>query len=446
MEQGRDDAGLTAAVRDLRSRAHTVEDAAALVALLRRLIEPDITVTSGDAEAIDACHRRITDPFRRHHRGVPDLQHPAHRDHGLAEAQGRPAGLRSGTAKPARPSAGEWSRDGSGTAVTLRLAPYAAPYIVIGEEVDDGLSPLPVETTGAPAATLPVTGTWLFKPLPGEDPNLRAYGHVPAIVAVPVFRTTQIYDEDPMRFEPEVWEQFPQPDFDDSGWDLVHCARRPLLYDDWYGSRIFRTVIPPGADAIKLPIPINCQYVLYVDGIRLRVATERTDMESGWLDIPIGEGSRACWRSSAARRRTSTASRARSSSAAGPGRSSRARGWTRGCGGTAGSPSTTRKWSCRTPAGRRVILDLGEVKESAELWVNARRVGAQIWPPYSFDITRYVVAGRNDVRVIASNLLSNHMFWAEAGRRDKPGQVSPSGLLGPVRIDLFDAARPQEAS
>ena len=91
-------------------------------------------------------------------------------------------------------------------------------------------------------------------------------------------------------------------------------------------------------------------------------------------------------------------------------------------------------------------MDLGEVRESAELWVNSRCVGARIWPPYSFDITRYVVPGRNDIRVIASNLLSNHMFWAEAGRRDKPGKVCPSGLLGPVRIDLFDAAGQTEAS
>ena len=440
MERGRDDAGLVAAVEELRSRAHTVRDAAALVTLLRGLIEPDITVTSGDTDAIDACHRRITDDSGRSTEVYLICNtRPTETAVSLKlRATGEVAIWNSESGKAFR---GAGKCDGNGTAVTLRLGPYAAPYVLIGDNVADGLPALPVETTGEPAATIPVTGTWLFKPLPGEEPNLRAYAHVPVTVAVPVFRTTQIYDEDPMRFHPEIWERFPDPGFDDSSWDLVHCARRPLLYDDWYGSRVFRTAIPPGADAIKLPIPINCEYVLYVDGTRVRVARERTELESGWLDIPYRGGKPGVLA-------VECRSTADQYGITGPfefrcrPREVEPGSWVdQGLWWYSGYAQYDKEVELPDPAGKKVILDLGEVRESAELWVNARCVGAHIWPPYAFDITRYVVPGRNDIRVIASNLLSNHMFWAEAGRRDKPGEVCPSGLLGPVRIDLFDGGR-----
>jgi len=65
MEKGRNDESLLSAVQDLRSRAHTVQDADSLTTLLRDLIEPDITVTDGERDAIDACHRRITDDAGR---------------------------------------------------------------------------------------------------------------------------------------------------------------------------------------------------------------------------------------------------------------------------------------------------------------------------------------------------------------------------------------------
>ena len=438
MENGRNDESLLSTVKELRSKAHTVQDADSLVDLLRDLIDPDITVTDGKREAIDACHRRITDDDGR----ITDVYlifniQPVENTVSLKlRATGQAAVWNSETGEAFR---AEGKSDGNGTEITLRLGPYEAPYVVIGENVDEGLPALPAETIDTPVKTLQVNGTWLFKPLPGETPNFKSYGHVMITVPVHVFRTTQIYDEDPAVFDPKIWKEFYLPQFDDSDWDLVHCARKPLLFDDWYGSRIFRTVIPLGADAIKLPVPINCQYVLYVDGIRVRVVTEHTETESGWLDIPYREGKPGVLA-------VECRSTAQQYGITGPfefrchPQEVEPGSWVdHGLWWYSGFGQYDKEIEIPDDGGKKLILNLGEVKESAEVWVNSRFVGARIWPPYSFDITPYVISGKNNVRVIAANSVSNRMFWAEAGRRDQIPEICPSGLLGPIRIDYYDA-------
>ena len=93
-----------------------------------------------------------------------------------------------------------------------------------------------------------------------------------------------------------------------------------------------------------------------------------------------------------------------------------------------------------------VTLDLGDVRHNAEVFVNNRRVGVRIWPPYEFDLTKYVQKGSNSLRVRISNLLASEMRW----KRDESLMSDPwhrywhedniekealvSGLLGPVRV------------
>ena len=75
-------------------------------------------------------------------------------------------------------------------------------------------------------------------------------------------------------------------------------------------------------------------------------------------------------------------------------------------------------------------LDLGEVFETAEVWMNGQRAGVRICPPYRFDIGDLVVSGKNRLVVEVTNTLAKE-------QRDflsRFAQQEPSGLLGPVLL------------
>ncbi|WP_328843865.1 glycosylhydrolase-like jelly roll fold domain-containing protein [Streptomyces sp. NBC_00258] len=73
--------------------------------------------------------------------------------------------------------------------------------------------------------------------------------------------------------------------------------------------------------------------------------------------------------------------------------------------------------------GRRVLLDLGDVREVAAVTVNGTELPPLLWAPWAVDVTRLVRPGRNSLAVRVANTLSNE--------RNKP---LPSGLLGPVTL------------
>lgn len=75
-------------------------------------------------------------------------------------------------------------------------------------------------------------------------------------------------------------------------------------------------------------------------------------------------------------------------------------------------------------------LDLGEVYETAEVWINGKQVGEKIAPPYIFHLSGLLQKGENVIRVEVTNT----MVHEEQDEISKLGSVNPSGLLGPVRI------------
>lgn len=78
----------------------------------------------------------------------------------------------------------------------------------------------------------------------------------------------------------------------------------------------------------------------------------------------------------------------------------------------------------------RVILDLGQVYETAEVWVNGRPAGVRICPPYRLDVGELLRPGTNTLVVEVTNTLVKE-------QRDflsRFAQQEPSGLLGPVRL------------
>lgn len=111
-------------------------------------------------------------------------------------------------------------------------------------------------------------------------------------------------------------------------------------------------------------------------------------------------------------------------------------------------------------ASVRAELELGEVHEIAEVWVNDARTGTVWHRPHRLDITEVIRPGENQLRVVVTNLLINRVLgtpdpdYSELekvyGRRFPPPREKsevdeplPSGLLGPVRISFKTRVRLQ---
>ena len=105
--------------------------------------------------------------------------------------------------------------------------------------------------------------------------------------------------------------------------------------------------------------------------------------------------------------------------------------------------------------GQHVFLDLGTVKEVAEVYINGKKLGIKWHAPYRYDITKQVLEGSNYLTVEVANILSNRLT-GDAKKEpknkrthsnvvkgkdawDTPFEDLPlheSGLLGPVIIEF----------
>lgn len=92
--------------------------------------------------------------------------------------------------------------------------------------------------------------------------------------------------------------------------------------------------------------------------------------------------------------------------------------------------------------GSRLVLDLGQVKEVAEVSVNGQSATTMLLRPYQTDITDQVKPGENILEITVTNTLFNCMMLQEP-RRFRPGPVEtesglmPGGLLGPVQMKVI---------
>ena len=112
------------------------------------------------------------------------------------------------------------------------------------------------------------------------------------------------------------------------------------------------------------------------------------------------------------------------------------------------SGTATYRQTVNAPAtkpGQRVILDLGDVRDLAEVIVNGKSAGVLWQPPYEADITGFAKPGSNTIEIRVTNLWVNRLIGdAQPGakpitfttlktyRADAP--LRPSGLLGPVTL------------
>lgn len=90
--------------------------------------------------------------------------------------------------------------------------------------------------------------------------------------------------------------------------------------------------------------------------------------------------------------------------------------------------------------GLGLDLDLGEVHDVAEVWMNGKNVATLLLRPYRLDVTPYLRVGENHLEVVVTNTLRNRLVGD--GLSGDPKFVIfqrrlfflPSGMVGPVRL------------
>lgn len=94
-------------------------------------------------------------------------------------------------------------------------------------------------------------------------------------------------------------------------------------------------------------------------------------------------------------------------------------------------------------------IDLGDVKESAEVFVNGKSIGIVFMAPYQVQVTALLKPGENQLEIRVANLWSNHVLAMPKNPSTTPApgygitdvlygsserKPLSSGLLGPVQI------------
>lgn len=117
--------------------------------------------------------------------------------------------------------------------------------------------------------------------------------------------------------------------------------------------------------------------------------------------------------------------------------------------GTATYTTTFAIDSDALPPPAPLLLELGAVKDLAEVFVNGKRIGALWKPPYQIDVTDALAPGSNQLEIKVTNQWTNRLAGDRAvepeqrvlsqsvPRRIRYGRsrpMQPAGLLGPVKL------------
>lgn len=116
----------------------------------------------------------------------------------------------------------------------------------------------------------------------------------------------------------------------------------------------------------------------------------------------------------------------------------------------------TANFSVQPIDGSRVILDLGDVRESARVVLNGQEVATLFAVPFRCDITPFVKKGKNTLQVYVTNLPANRIAQMDRdsipwrhfkeinvvdlnykNTRYDQWEPVPSGLLSPVRLIIY---------
>jgi len=104
---------------------------------------------------------------------------------------------------------------------------------------------------------------------------------------------------------------------------------------------------------------------------------------------------------------------------------------------------TTRFSIDSADAGAGFVLDLGNVRDVAEVRVNGKAAATLLLHPYKADITSFVQAGENELEIAVTNSLYNYMVMREPrtfhpGPTENPSGLVSAGLIGPVQLVVME--------
>jgi len=97
-------------------------------------------------------------------------------------------------------------------------------------------------------------------------------------------------------------------------------------------------------------------------------------------------------------------------------------------------PATYRKQftASAAPAGKRLFLEIADVRDYARVKLNGKELEARAWQPYRWEVTDAVKPGANDLEVEVR--ASPGGRGGVGGRPPVAASPPASGLLGPVRL------------
>ena len=113
------------------------------------------------------------------------------------------------------------------------------------------------------------------------------------------------------------------------------------------------------------------------------------------------------------------------------------------------------------PGAEGWVLDLGDVRESARVWINGKPAGAVVAHPFRVDLGPLIRAGKNRIEIEVTNLSANRIRDLDVRKVNwkkfydinfvshlyRPFDASkwapkPSGLLGPIKLIPYAAKGP----
>jgi hypothetical protein len=111
--------------------------------------------------------------------------------------------------------------------------------------------------------------------------------------------------------------------------------------------------------------------------------------------------------------------------------------------GFSGRGVYTTTFTVAADAGSRLILDLGNVREVAEVSVNGKHAATLLLRPYRVDITGLVHPGENALEIAVTNTLYNAMTLRDPrafhpGPTENLSGLMSGGLMGPVRVKVME--------
>jgi hypothetical protein len=110
--------------------------------------------------------------------------------------------------------------------------------------------------------------------------------------------------------------------------------------------------------------------------------------------------------------------------------------------GFSGRGVYTTTFTVTEDARSRLILDLGNVREVAEVTVNGKHAATLLLRPYQVDITGLVRTGENALEIAVTNTLYNAMTLRDPrafhpGPVENPSGLMSGGLMGPVQMRVM---------